>query len=306
MDKLKLLEWSLNLSSSTEIEPHYIVIEQIANVKPDVIFLMETVKTNEVKLNGFKKVVESDNQEGNTVSIYIAEDLIQNAEIKIKEKCGRLPEVPFCNSPNFTQVYIEINGVVFNLIAYRARVSDSSYYDYLERRKQFDYFMEYVAKHVFENLIIMGDFNNGNIRGKATDCSLKVIEENKGYAQIDARYFYQRIREDFEEENLKLITPKKGYSHGLDCKQIELALCNKQSSLNNYGYLKSDHLVVSKDFNIDYIDYNWNFINLALESIYAKKAGYMADSFLETNRNGKKRIKRGFPDHAMLVAEIKL
>lgn len=297
MEKLKLLEWSLNLSSLKNRVVHEDVEKNINNeVVPDIIFLMETVRDNDFVIKNYVKVVESDNWNGNTVSIYIKEILIKEKEVIVEARLGRIPNEPLCISPNFAQVNIRVNGIRYHLMAYRTRVSNSSYYDFLERRKQMDTFLRYIARVKLENIIIMGDFNNGNIRGDINDSSFATIMHNEKYDQIKARYFYQRIREDFREEGLVLKTPRSGYSYGIYDKKNNK--WNKNANAD-YGYLKIDHIVVSEgiEFFINekeetLISYDWNF----LETYFEKGK----EKLLIENSE----IKKGFPDHAMLIAEV--
>lgn len=298
LNNLNVMEWSLNLRSDKETKPYVNFNQEIQELctRPDVIFLMETVKNNEFEIDGYQQIIESENINGNTTTIAIRTELLKNGDIEIINALGRIPEIAFCNSPNFVQVDIKIDEKIYNLIAVRIRINsnDSSINEYLQRRKQLEVFMNYVS--TLYNPIIMGDFNHGRILGDE-GCSALEIKNNSAFndrVQVIANYHYQAIRESFAEKSLALHTPKTSVSCGV--KFVD-GMPNLQED-PDWNY-KIDHLIVNpQKVKIENITYDWNFLFNAI------KDGIAIFDF--NYRNSKKSYKKGFPDHAMLLAELKL
>lgn len=304
MDKLKLLEWSLNMSSDKDAKPYKDFFVEIYKINPDVVFLMETVKNNEnILMNSdlYTTIIESDNPTGgNTVTIAIKTELLHTGRIKVISKYKKMNGSDFYSSPNFAQVDISINGFVYNLIAIRIRTNNSNIEDFKDRRKQLNNFLNYVS--AIENPIIMGDFNNSFIHGYIKTSANSIINDvkYKDKIQVKSNYFYQKIAEDFENIALTVYTPVNGYSYGLCIDEKNKTIkkgYNYENKTCDWGYLKIDHLVINNSYlKVNQIKYQWDFLEQVKGDV----------QMIELDRKRNMRIKKGFPDHAILIADVEL
>lgn len=307
-NKLKLMEWSLNLSSSRDKKVSDFVIPTIINGldeerKPDVVFLMESVKENskwqeQVKeLKKYYNIFESYNFKGNSIMIAVRNNIAVDGVV------GKIPGVAFNNSPNFLHVIIKIHGVKYNLIGVRIKIGTrkskndlkadtlrKNEQDYKDRKKQFDIFNNYLSD--IENAIVMGDFNNPRILGdEEADYNTNVEDIYWGNAEWDGKkeiklsrfYNYQMIRSCLDE-GFKLITPKG--------EQGSIGRINKKV-LKSYEDSKLDHLIVSRDIRI-------------LESKLVYEWKPIKDNLGKYKFNERGEVEKGYPDHAILYAEIDL
>ena len=288
--KLFFMEWSMNMRSDKTVKPHEAFYHTIKGCipRPDVLFLVETVKGNNFPIEGYTFVVESDNPVGNTTRIAIRNALLESGEVQVLQTCGRIPNTSFDDAPHFAQADVLVNGQVLNLIAARVLIccGRSTVEEYAQRRRQFDLLVAYLA--TLENPVVMGDFNHARILGlehAPADVIRTVYDE---YVQVQGDYFYQSIREDLWARNLAIHTPDFLISCGP--KVVDGALMTKESPSWNY---KIDHLIAKAESNtlqINDVYYDWSHLERAVK------------------RGATKAIlkRKGFPDHAMLVAVITL
>lgn len=111
---------------------------------------------------------ESYNTEGNQIIIAIRRN------IKVTRVISKIPRISTYNAPIFLHIEIMINGVKYQVLGIRIRIDD-----YKERRKQFEYFSNYISD--LNNVIILGDFNNSYIRG---DLKASYSKTKKLYVKI--------------------------------------------------------------------------------------------------------------------------
>ncbi len=114
------------------------------------------------------------------------------------------------------------------------------------RKKQFLDMYSYIKKLDRSKMIITGDFNNA-----------RILDNYRGKAQRG--YNYQWIIKQFAELLLNLV-PIEGYSHK--------------------GYLKEDHIVISKNFDVCNVKYAHDIFD--------------------------DRSEIGYPDHVPIIADIEL
>lgn len=298
LNKINVLEWSLNLRSDKKVKPYVNFNKDINKLSalPDIIFLMESVKDNDFIIENFTKVVESDNLYGNTTTIAIREELIKKECVEIVNTLGHIPGASFFHSPNFAQVDVKIGERIYNLIAVRIKINSKnlSVNEYLQRKKQFEVFMDYVS--TLENPIIMGDYNHGRILGceNAISGDIKNSLDHKDCSQVRADYFYQAIKESVKEKGLELFTPMQGVSCGIN--YVDGFPDFKDNPDWNY---KIDHLIVNpENVSVAKILYDWNFLKSAIQG---------GQKIFDTGCcDDRKSYKKGFPDHAMLLAQIDL
>lgn len=297
-EAIKAMEWSLNFSSNAEATVAEFVKNYIKD--SDVIVFVEVVKnTSALKLMeemSHYNFYESQNSIGNQVIIAIKK------EILVTNIVTRIPNVSDNNSPNFLQVEIMINSIKYQIIGTRIRIGatpsefvngkykvtdEDEIEDYINRKRQFEILSNYISG--FENVIILGDFNNSYIQAKLSDeyRSVKYL-----YAQKTlTKYYNYHIIKDMIQGEFKIHTPPEGMSWGLQY--------IVETQEYQFGYIKNDHLITSKNISVKNINYNWDFV---------KNDNSFYPPFGKINSYGKQGvdIKKGVPDHAILRVELQL
>lgn len=64
----------------------------------------------------------------------------------------------------------------------------------------------------------------------------------------------------------------------------------------DYGYIQNDHLMVSKNISVEEVEYDWDFVD-------KNKGKYLS---MDVDKTGRIDIEKGYPDHAVLRAKLKL
>lgn len=282
-ESLKIMEWNLNFKSDREIKIASFIKERIEN--EDIIIFTEVVKNYSVlqfmrDLNEFN-FHESYNTEGNQIIIAIRRD------IKVTRVISKIPKISMNNSPNFLHIEVMINGLKYQLLGIRIRIDNGSEDDYKERRKQFEYFSNYISD--LDNVIILGDFNNSYIRGDLEGSyskTKKLYEKNSKGELLVTRFFNYHMMKDMIGEDINVFTPSNKKSWGLKCTDDRF----------DYGYIQNDHLMTSKSIFIEEFDYDWDFV-------CKNKEKYCA---MNVDKTGRIDVEKGYPDHAVLWAKVKL
>lgn len=321
MKKLKIMEWSLNLSSSlvATIPNNWVLdsmkIKDIGENKktfPDITFLNEVVLCNDsckeliraFENEGFR-VICSNNNHGNQVAIAL------NGDFKIKNIVYQVPYIKTYYSPDFLHVEAEYDGIVYNIVALRIRInSKTTDEEYKHRNIQFQCYKNYISK--LTNVISAGDFNHARILGNEDDISEKsqIIYREK---QVSQRFYnYQMIKNEIETH---MIDKKSVWTPKNNSKYTSANGKNKTANLSSVGIklykdvfkypciyaknnFKIDHFVVSESiggFSEPY--YDWNFLQKFLGENNSAK-----DYFCKIKN--KLQVKTGYPDHGMLIADI--
>lgn len=312
MKNLHILEWSLNLRSSQddEVYPEFSNEINLISPKPDVLFLVETVKGNTISIKNYTVVAES-LREGNACSIAILNARLDSGDIQIKNV---QPMLPGDNTPDFVQVDVSINNTIYNLISFRIKVENKqTEEEYQQRKEQFDNMLDYVKN--LPQPIIMGDFNHARILGDRNS-DYQEIQKQHEEVQVKGGHYYQKLKHDLYTTNLAIHTPLYGNSYGL--KPIDF-----ENISEKHGFLQLDHLVTPKNMKVNSISYNWNFLDAVVAKATAAKTNEKDDYITKYvykyvlyydynsryNSRCKQRrpwIMKGFPDHAMLIADIEL
>ena len=282
-ESLKIIEWNLNCRSDKEAIIADFIKDIIEN--EDIIIFTEIVKSDSVlqlmkELNEYN-FYESYNTVGNQIII------ATKRNIKVTRIISKIPKTSIYNAPDFLHIEIMINRVKYQILGIRIRIDDGSEDDYKERRKQFEYFSNYVSD--LDNVIILGDFNNSYIRG---DLNASYSETKKLYEKNDSvkprvtRFFNYQMMKEIIGEDIKTFTPSNKKSWGI--KIID----------NNfdYGYIQNDHLMVSKNISVEKVEYDWGFID-------KNKEKYLS---MDVDKTGRINVEKGYPDHAVLRARLKL
>lgn len=286
--KLICLEWSLNMRSDKTVKPHEAFYKAIRECTPcpDALFLVETVKGNDFEVEGYTVVVESDNPFGNSTRIAIRNALLESGEVQVLGTCGNISDASFEEAPHYARADVLFNGRVLNLIATRILINcgNNTVEEYRQRRKQFDLLAQQVS--TLEHPVVMGDFNHGRILGFGKESPNVVRHLFDECVQVQGDYFYQSINEDLRERNLKIHTPELYVSCGP--KVVGDTVIAGETPSWNY---KIDHLIMRANtdaLTLADVRYDWRHLE------WAVKKGASQDILK----------RKGFPDHAMLLAEI--
>lgn len=265
MVELKVMEWNINQRSGfckgSQTIPSF-VGEEIKEQNADVVVLTEFYKAK-----NWDKFI-SDTFSSYHV-FYTMNPNNQNDVLIAIENTHKITHVEYLYSedgndnPNYLRVDMIVGGIEFCVIGVRIRVKDTTKGDYKWRKKQFDLISKLVdttnKANIPKRFVILGDFNNSRI--------LETKEAYKG--KLTEFYNYHLIGTEFEKIGLEVRTPKEGFSWG--------------------GYIKNDHIVVTKNINVLCCDYCWKFTEK--HEVYKVK---------------EKHIPIGYPDHAILTAKIAL
>ena len=280
---LKIIEWNLNCQSDKKVKIAGFIKDRIEN--EDIIIFTEIVKSDSVlqlmkELNEYN-FYESYNTVGNQIII------ATRRNIKVTRIISKIPKISIYNAPNFLHIEIMINGVKYQILGIRIRIDDGSEDDYKERRKQFEYFSNYVSD--LDNVIILGDFNNSYIRGDLKSShsrTKKLYKKNNKGEPLPTRFFNYQMMKDIIGEDIKTFTPSNKKSWGI--KLID----------NNfdYGYIQNDHLMVSKNISVEEVEYDWDFVD-------KNKGKYLS---MDVDKTGRIDVEKGYPDHAVLRVKLKL
>lgn len=293
--KLKLLEWNLNFGGDENV-----AVASAAKVYMkgyDVIIFTETVgnssvesliHSNERKYNIFTSVREKKSW-NNQIVIAIAE------EFQAKLIYDELPDVKKDEAPNFIQIEITFEGKVYQIIGTRIRISNCSTEDYKSRKKQFENMVNHIKK--YQRTIMLGDFNNGMIKGnsKASYADVKIeyetgtdYETGNKVKSLLRFYNFHMMKEILGDQFILEEITNESSSWGL-------SIYNGRFS---YGIIKNDQVISTKDVKVTKSEYSWDFV---------KKNKQVYEDMLVKNQYKKgNKIEHGFPDHAQLIVEVEL
>lgn len=246
----------------------------------DIIVLTEYVEKKNydgpfekiMKESGYHLFRCSTTNRGNCILIAIRKNLVENG-IDRRKRIYKMPPSTISN-PEFMCVYFEldIEGKKYpiSIIGYRA-VTDSNWENrYKMLENLFQYLANKLERKFLQNIVWVGDFNNG-----------KIEEENNIDYQYkkknSTKYNYQKIKKLF-------------LSYGFDVSCTTPSEPEVFSFKNAKGKFKLDHLFV-KGLTCKEIKYNWDW----------KQKDNRKDKYEE---NGK--VKGYDPDHAILQALVEV
>lgn len=300
IQQLVVIEWSLNAQTGFNgyIMPVKLIADQILTHNPHIFIFTEFVKSA-VGWIELKSILEE------TYMVYESPYMAHKKEngivIGIRRNCGfeildiKTKDIIFNssqNAPNFLEVNLRINREELSIIGTRIVIESSKIMDDSEHKQRFEQFsnlIEYVKN--IENAIVLGDFNNSKIHGDEMETNKKLIQDiYKEFVQKD--YNLQMLRAHVIEET------DNRFSLYTESRQVPCIGASWDSRKNkaippmgkkNLGH-KYDHLITNFKSKNNVV-YNWDF----LKSYTKEEFGSSAST-----------IKRGVPDHSILVAEILL
>lgn len=298
---LSVMEWNINGRSG--YAPFYMPVTLIANLLlkelPHIFVLTEFVPTagwSDLKalLAGSFKVYASPYRRGqNGVCIGIR----KNCGITFLSEEGHI----FPKGPDFHRIKIRVDGVIISVVGTRIQIDSKKFEkspecEFQSRSDQFCALADYlVSLHESEHIVTLGDFNNACIRGTGNEITQEEIEvaytNEKGERLLQTIYGYQKMKAEMLERtkntgrSLAFITPERESSY-----MVQI-IGNKAKAPKNHCH-KYDHVITSLKGTAKY---DWDFLEV-----------YRQEQFEWNEQKHKKEIKAGYPDHAVLWAELEL
>jgi len=290
MKRIKILSWNLNMAGNAKSIPAKLIGNYIKGF--DILVFNETVYNTEIKElidnTGDYEIFESYGENklfANQIIIAVARQL-KAKPVKI-ESAEHEKKITF---PNYLQIQIEVNNVTYKIIGVRI-VGDKKEIQQKECKALIDFV--YKENKKLDNIIIVGDFNCGQLKG---DSSLPYNTVKNKYEYTSQRepsqlkfYNWHLIKEMFGKEFILEETLGESKSWG-----ISLYKHNQQLNFGG-AKIKNDLVITSKNVNVN-SSYSW---------------GYVRDNCREycemMNKNAYKagnKVNHGFPDHAQLIVEI--
>lgn len=229
----------------------------------------------------------------NQIVIAIKKELIRCLKIRrvdIDEKKWDINNLPdICHLEIITS-----EGKLKNVIGIRVKIGNESDADYKERRIQFENLVKYIGE--LENVIVLGDFNNGMIKA----------DSGKDYDSIKSEYElrWDKGKKKYVKNPLRLYNFHL-MKHILGETYILKEIIGEESSwglslyndMLSYGQIKNDQ-IITKNVCLKDSYYDWGYVR-DNESMY--------EDMLYSNRYKKgNKVKYGYPDHAILNASIEL
>ena len=180
----------------------------------------------------------------------------------------------------FIVIEVEINKCKYLLVAVRIKELSGQL---IIRRKEMERLLSWLLEYSDIPFIICGDFNNLRTDTIEKEWNLEVLDKL------------------LQMNDLLRCTPKKHNSWGVS---------KKANSDEFDGYIAEDHLIISKGKNIgikpkgkdsteeECLEYSWDYLKNNIKECEVDPV----------NKYGEQKINVpiGFPDHAMLLAEIEL
>lgn len=304
LNSLTVMEWNIHAGTgfANYVIPVNLIVNQVFKAEPHIFVFTEFVQS--AGWIDLKTILEEKYHVFD--SPYLPE---QNGIcIGIRKECGieyladKSKTSVFENdldSPDFYEIKVRINSKEISVVGTRIRIDyhkansknneKERISEQNQRFKQYTKLIEYIAT-IKNDIVMLGDFNNSRILGDETE--LKDEKINKTYSGKDSiEYNFQKIRAFAINEThnkLSLYTPDGNVSSvgafwDSKSEKAESPISNPKQKH------KYDHLITS--FVPEKLDYKWDFIKLYDDIKYFTAKG---------------KIKRGYPDHAILLAIINI
>lgn len=271
---MKLMEWNINGRGGHNYGfiPVRMIIDEIMNISPDVIVLLEFIKA----ANGWCDLNTALDKLGYVV--YTTKYLPgKNGVLIAIRKEWQSEKVT--EDIEYLAVKMRQSNYHITIIGTRILTQDE-YENFIERKKLFDALLNRLPNTPF---IMLFDANNGHIQNEY-DKYFVYKEGNRKH------YNYQYIWGQVEDiKKWALITPDKGgrYTNG------KYSIITGEHEPENY-HTKEDHIISSfSEALFENADYIWDFVDR--KNGYGKKkpTDVISDLF-------------GLPDHGILVADFNL
>lgn len=295
--ELNIVEWNLNFGADKRSRVASFLKNYLKNV--DIIIFTEVIYNQSIinllgeLEDGYMPYCSKTYSDGwhNQVIILVKKS-IEDIEIELKEKDESIWNLE--ELPDIVHLCISYKTKTYQLIGARIKTNSNitNENDYKHRYSQFCNLTKYMSQ--MDNVILLGDFNNGMIK---TDSTLS-------YEEVKTKYEYtwkegKRIKSLLRFYNFHLMKKELGDSYILEEIYGEdsswgLRIVDNQLS---YGIIKNDQ-IITKQVEVLEAYYDWTFVK-------EHEIEYL--TMLENNRLKKgNKIRHGYPDHAQLLVKINL
>lgn len=276
INNLKIIEWNINQRSNhgkIDNIPHWIA-QEIIDLDADIVIITEFYKTSDWKefvnaLGSYNTFVTNNSNGNNEVLIAIKKEYTI-----LEDSVYSWVSDYDSNMPDYLEVSIKYRQKIITIVGARILVGKYKYNisevtkEMKCRKKQWNKILDRI-KMLQEkgNLIIgAGDFNTGRRENPNMDWSMGVLEA------------------ELLPFDIKLYTPD-GCSHEL----YKQKNARKPEGVDYAGC--PDHLFASSFMEVKTVPYYWNFVE--------------QDKNVYSEREYTKNIPNPYPDHGILIAEIK-
>ena len=297
--ELNLMEWNINFGADKNAKIAEFAKNYVDGA--DIIILTEAIHNDSIdkfvdSLSFGYELYES-KASGETwynqVLILIKNELKDKLvikEIEIDETKWNKKELP-----DIMHVSISNNdGAILNVIGTRVRIDvfNNDEIDYKNRCKQFSLLVKYL--NTLDNVLVMGDFNNGMIKASSDALYSDVKEKyetrwdknKRKYVKSLLRFYnFHMMRDILGTDYIMSETFGEDSSWGL-------SLYNNDFS---YGLIKNDQ-IITKGVKLYESGYDWNYVR-------DNELSYSDMLFRNRYKKGNK-ICHGFPDHAILRGKV--
>ncbi|MDF2821177.1 MAG: hypothetical protein K0R15_1618 [Clostridiales bacterium] len=295
---MKILAWNINQRSSSRIEdiPPF-VAEQILLEDPEIFVISEFCKTTEscLKISHFYKILSEKyiihmnsekNTDDNKIMIGVNKTIVDKDFERVIRVDDEFDNSSFNNGcyPNYLHVNVSLGNKVLSIIGVRIRVGKGDVNDYLFRKIQIQNLLSHLQDRKLESVILLGDFNNGRIKGDITKTYSEARElyhfnDKRQKSVLFDTYNYHILKDDFTNSNYEISTPTQ---------DNQFSYFDK---FTGFGY-KLDH-IFSKGLTVSEPTYSWDYIH-CIHDCDCDKATYHIN-YCPTPP---------YPDHAILIADI--
>ncbi len=290
---LKVMEWNIGARTGRPgySVPVNLIVNQVLEQRPDIFVLTEFVQAGgwldlkEILAREYDLSISPYQPHQNGICIGIRKDS--------GIACVRENAHTFDGGPDFHEVVVRINGKPVSVIGTRIRIGADSE-KIAEQKQRFEQFLRLV-EHIapLENVLVLGDFNNSRILGDEHETDAKKIAcAYEGKASL--YHNFQKMQAALMEKTggkFSLRTaegPMPSVGAFWDGRNRKAIAPKPNEKLKN----KYDHLIMNTDLDVQAVKYEWNFVE-----------SYGREKFEDGEDPD---IRAGFPDHAILLAEIDL
>lgn len=294
VDSLVVMEWNVNGRSGSiplgHCMPVTLIADEVLEKSPDIFVLTEFVPT--VGWLDLKAILSRQYELFTSPYRPYQNGLCIGVRKRGDITCLGERTLDFPAGPDFHEVRVRVNGKEVSVIGIRVRINSKAadrrngdrvrHSEQMQRFEQFQRLSAYIA--TLDNVLVLGDFNNSQIRGDENETDLKRVGEI--YKGLDSFYYnFQKIRTIVEKDTAgrySLYTAADGPASvgahwgRTDCR-----------ALPPKGPFKYDHIITNAQWEVS-AEYHWGFLDAYDEAQFEK---------------GK--IRAGLPDHAVLLATVR-
>ena len=291
---LKVMEWNIGARTGRPgySVPVNLIVNQVLEQRPDIFVLTEFVQAGgwldlkEILAREYDLSISPYQPHQNGICIGIR----KGSGICVSENENARSDA---GGPDFHEVVVRINGKPVSVIGTRIRIGADSR-KISEQKRRFEQFLRLV-EHIapLENVLVLGDFNNSRILGDEHETDAKKIAcAYEGKASL--YHNFQKMQAALME--------KTGGKFSLRTAEGPMPSVgafwdgrNRKASApepNEDQRHKYDHIITNADLGVQEVKYDWKFVK-----------SYGREKFEDGEHPD---IRAGFPDHAILLAEIDL